>query len=448
MDARLAGILLHVTSLPSARLDDDVLRWLDFMAAAGLSVWQMLPLVVPDAYGSPYQSPSAFAGNPALLPPDDAPPHESEFEEYCARQSHWLDDFALFHVLKRRFNHETWAAWPDPFRYRDPEALRHARELDDADILRIKQQQYRFDRTWGRIRRHAGDRGIQLFGDMPIFIAHDSADTWARPDDFLLDDEGRPTHVAGVPPDYFAALGQRWGNPHYRWERMQQDGFGWWISRIQRQFELFDMVRIDHFRGLVAVWMIEANCETAVDGFWQETPGDELLATLQARFSELPIVAEDLGVITDEVRQLRRKYDLPGMAVLQFAFDHFSDNPHKPANITADTIAYTGTHDNDTCVGWFEGLEAHEKDFVFQILGVPADDGISDLMIKTALDSQARLAIAPLQDFLGLGRDARMNTPGVGEGNWRWRFDWDMLGQELTDRIRSMIAASGRMHAR
>ena len=278
IDARLAGILLHVTSLPSARLDDDVLRWLDFMAAAGLSVWQMLPLVMPDIFGSPYQSSSAFAGNPRLLPPDDAPPHESEFEEYCARQAHWLDDFALFHVLKRRFNHETWVAWPDPFRYRDPETLRHARELDEADILRIKQQQYRFDRSWALVRRHAGDRGIQLFGDMPIFIAHDSADTWARPDDFLLDDEGRPTHVTGVPPDYFAALGQRWGNPHYRWDRMQQDGFGWWISRMQRQFELFDMVRIDHFRGLVAVWMIEANCETAVDGFWQKTPGDKLLA--------------------------------------------------------------------------------------------------------------------------------------------------------------------------
>jgi 4-alpha-glucanotransferase len=229
---------------------------------------------------------------------------------------------------------------------------------------------------------------------------------------------------------------------------MQQDGFGWWISRMQRQFELFDMVRIDHFRGLVAVWMIEANCETAVDGFWQKTPGDELLATLQARFSELPIVAEDLGVITDEVRQLRRKYNLPGMAVLQFAFDHFTDNPHKPANITTDTVAYTGTHDNDTCVGWFEGLEAHEKDFVFQVLGVPSGDGISDLMIKTAMDSQARLAIAPLQDFLGLGREARMNTPGVGEGNWGWQFDWDMLSQQLADRIRSTIAASGRMHAR
>ena len=326
--------------------------------------------------------------------------------------------------------------------------MRHARELDEADILRIKQQQYRFDRSWALVRRHAGDRGIQLFGDMPIFIAHDSADTWARPDDFLLDDEGRPTHVTGVPPDYFAALGQRWGNPHYRWDRMQQDGFGWWISRMQRQFELFDMVRIDHFRGLVAVWMIEANCETAVDGFWQKTPGDKLLATLQARFRHLPIVAEDLGVITDEVRQLRRKYKLAGMAVLQFAFDHFTDNPHKPANITADTIAYTGTHDNDTCVVWFEGLEAHEKDFVFQVLGVPSGDGISDLMIKTAMDSQARLAIAPLQDFLGLGREARMNTPGVGEGNWGWQFDWDMLSQELADRIRSTIAASGRMHAR
>jgi 4-alpha-glucanotransferase len=432
--------------LPSARIDDDALRWLDFMVAAGLTVWQMLPLVIPDAYGSPYQSPSAFAGNPGLLAPDDPPLNQSEFEEYCARQAHWLDDFALFQVLKRRFNQETWTAWPDPFRYREPKALRGARALDDADILRIKQQQYRLDRAWARVRRHAGDRGIRLFGDMPIFIAHDSSDTWARPQDFLLDDEGRPTHVAGVPPDYFAALGQRWGNPHYRWDRMQQDGFSWWISRMQRQFELFDMVRIDHFRGLVAVWMIDANCETAVDGFWQETPGDLLLANLQARFSDLPIVAEDLGVITEEVRELRHKYRLPGMAILQFAFDHFEDNPHKPANITPDTIAYTGTHDNDTCVGWFHGLDPHAKDFVFQVLGVAPSDDIADLMVRVAMDSRAQLTIAPLQDYLGLGGESRMNTPGVSEGNWRWQFDWDMLSDGLAGRIRQMIDASGRSH--
>jgi 4-alpha-glucanotransferase len=446
--ARRAGVLLHISSLPSGRLNDDALRWLDFMAASGLTVWQVLPLVIPDANGSPYQSPSAFASDPRLLPRRDEPVNHSEFEEYCVRQAHWLDDFALFHVLKHRFGQRSWVAWPAPFRHREENAMRTARDRDAAEIVRIKEQQYRLDRAWHRIRHHAGGLGIELFGDIPIFIAHDSADTWSQPENFLLDDEGQPTHVTGVPPDYFAESGQRWGNPHYRWESMQADGFAWWIARMKRQFGLFDMVRIDHFRGLVAVWMIEASCETAVDGKWQATPGDALLAALQERFPGLPIVAEDLGIITEEVRALRRKYHLPGMAVLQFAFDHFEDNPHKPANITPDAIVYTGTHDNDTCVGWFSKLQPHEKDFVFQILGVPPTEDIAALMIETAMHSRAGLAMAPLQDFLGLGSKARMNTPGVAEGNWRWRFEWDMLDEQLPGKIKSMIGESGRSHDR
>lgn len=443
---RRAGVLLHVTSLPSGRLDDDALRWLDFMAASGLTTWQMLPLVIPDGSRSPYQSPSAFAMNPQLLPDHDQPVDDADFEAFCAQQAHWLDDFALFQVLKPRFNQETWVAWPDPFRNRDPEYIRNARELDAAGILHIKQQQYRLDRAWQRIRRHATGLGIELFGDIPIFIAHDSADTWSHPERFLLDDEGRPTSVSGVPPDYFAEFGQRWGNPHYRWEHMQENDFAWWKARMQRQFELFDLVRIDHFRGLVAVWMIDANCETAVDGHWQETPGDALLQTLARHFSDLPIVAEDLGIITPEVRALRDKYGLPGMSVLQFAFDHFEDNPHKPANITANSIVYTGTHDNNTTTGWFNALQAHEQEYVFEVLGVPPTDDIAELMIETALQSPARRAIAPLQDFLGLGGDSRMNTPGVSEGNWQWRFDWDMLPPGLAANTRAWLAAHGRLH--
>ena len=445
---RRAGILLHVTSLPSGRLDDDALRWLDLMASAGLSTWQMLPLVIPDGSRSPYQSPSAFAMNPQLLPIEDAAINASEFEEYCSRQAHWLDDFALFQVLKPRFNQETWVAWPDPFRNRAPESLVKARKLDAAGIEHIKQQQFRLDRAWKRIREHAGALGIELFGDVPIFIAHDSADTWSQPQNFLLDSEGRPTYVAGVPPDYFAEFGQRWGNPHYRWDRMLDDGFAWWIARMQRQFELFDLVRIDHFRGLVAVWMIEASCETAVDGYWETTPGDTLLAALHERFDRLPIVAEDLGIITDEVRDLRRKYRLPGMSILQFAFDHFEDNPHKPANITNDSIVYTGTHDNDTCVGWFNSLQAHEKDFVFQVLEVPPTADIAGLLIDTAMHSKADRAIVPLQDFLRLDSGSRMNTPGVCEGNWAWRFEWDMLPDRLVAQTRDLVAASGRLHER
>ena len=447
-DARRAGILLHVTSLPSGRLNDDARRWLDFMATAGLSVWQVLPLVIPDANDSPYQSPSAFATDPRLLPRRDEPVNQSDFEEYCVKHAQWLDDFALFQVIKRRYGQQSWVDWPDPWRHRDTRALRTTREQAGAEILQIMQQQYRLDRAWTRIRGHARDLGIELFGDVPIFIAHDSADTWSRPQDFLLDDNGQPTHVTGVPPDYFAEFGQRWGNPHYRWDKMQADGFAWWIARMQRQYELFDMVRIDHFRGLVAVWMIEAACPTAVEGFWEDTPGDALLARVHDAFPNLHIVAEDLGIITEEVRKLRRKYHLPGMAVLQFAFDHFADNPHKPANITPDTIVYTGTHDNDTCAGWFSKLQAHEKAFVFQILGTEPTTDIADLMIRTAMRSKASLAMAPLQDFLGLGSKARMNTPGVSEGNWRWRFEWDMLPETLPERIRDMITESGRLYVR
>ncbi len=446
--ARRAGILLHVTSLPDGTLGDDALRWLDLMAQSGLSVWQLLPLVIPDAHGSPYQSPSAFAISPGLMPARDAPIQQSEFEAFAAREAHWLDDFALFQVLKARFDQQPWVSWPNPYRHRDPATLRATHRTHSQQIERIKRDQYRLDRAWHRIRRHAADRDIALFGDIPIFIAHDSADTWSQPHDFLLDDEGRPTYVTGVPPDYFSATGQRWGNPHYDWQRMQADGFDWWLSRMQRQFDLFDLVRIDHFRGLVAVWMIEAGCETAVDGYWQETPGDVLLAALEQRFPELPIVAEDLGIITEEVTTLRQKYDLPGMSVLQFAFDQFEDNPHKPANITPDRIVYTGTHDNDTTVGWFQGLEPHERDFVFQVLGVPPTDDIASLMVETAMHSRGDIAIAPLQDYLGLGSDARMNRPGVTEGNWRWRFAWEMLDNRLPEQIKAMISASGRQYAR
>ena len=443
---RRAGILLHVTSLPSGRLDDDALRWLDFVANAGLKVWQMLPLVLPDSHGSPYQSASAFASDPRLMPRQAEPIDPAEFEAYCQNESYWLNDFALFQVLKRQLDGKPWFEWPASYRNREPHALNAIARTEHKTLDEIKRQQYRLDLAWRRIRKHADDLGITLLGDIPIFVAHDSADTWSNPDDFLLDEQGRPTFVTGVPPDYFSETGQRWGNPHYRWERMQADGFSWWLTRMQRQFDLFDLVRIDHFRGLVAVWMIDAACETAVDGYWQETPGDALLTRLQENFSSLPIIAEDLGAITEEVRALRRKYALPGMSVLQFAFDHFEDNPHKPVNVKVDDIVYTGTHDNNTCVGWFNELQAHEKDFVFEILNSPPREDIAQLMVETAMQTQAHLAIAPLQDFLGLGSQARMNTPGVAEGNWRWRFQWDMLGDDQTQAIHNVIEANGRLY--
>jgi 4-alpha-glucanotransferase len=437
-------VLLHVTSLPSGRLDDDALRWLDFMSDAGLRVWQVLPLVIPDGHGSPYQSESAFAMDPRLLPIQPEPIDEADFEAYCDRQAHWLGDFALFRVLKERFDHRHWITWPTQYRDRNPEALALLNyETEDA-VRKIKRQQFMLSRAWQRIQEHARDRDIALFGDIPIFVAHDSAETWGQPENFLLDETGHPTSVTGVPPDYFSATGQRWGNPHYRWDRMEADGFRWWHARMRHQFELFDIVRIDHFRGLVSVWMIDAACDTAMDGHWQSTPGDALLSSLQQRYPELPIVAEDLGVITEEVRELRRKYALPGMAVLQFAFDHFEDNPHKPANITTDDVVYTGTHDNDTSVGWFSKLDAEERAFVFDTLGSEPTEDIATLMINTAMQTDASLAVAPLQDFLGLDGQSRMNTPGVTDGNWHWRFHWDMLEPELAARIRTMIDNSGR----
>jgi 4-alpha-glucanotransferase len=446
--ATRAGILLHLTSLPSRRLDDDCLRWLDFLSAAGMGVWQMLPLVIPDHSGSPYQSPSAFACDPNLIPIDDGPVDADEVDAFHDQHAAWLDDFVMFQVLKQRQQGKPWDTWPQALRDRDPDALATARVASADAGRRLIEQQYRIDRAWRRVRSHADALGIRLFGDIPIFIAHDSADTWSNPGNFLLDANGQPTHVTGVPPDYFAADGQRWGNPHYRWDRMQADGFGWWLDRMHRQFELFDLIRIDHFRGLVAVWMIDAACETARDGYWQETPGDALLATLAEHYPTLPIVAEDLGIITDAVRDLRRKYALPGMAVLQFAFDNFDDNPHKPWNITHDCIAYTGTHDNDTTTGWFNALQPHERDFVFDMLQQPHTDDIAGLLLTTAMQSEAWLAIAPLQDYLRLGSEARMNTPGTNTGNWSWQFNWDMLKPELAQEIRSMVEATGRCHDR
>jgi 4-alpha-glucanotransferase len=441
-----AGILLHVTSLPSGRLDDDALRWLDWLAGAGIGVWQLLPLVIPDAHGSPYQSASAFATNPALLGGAGARVNDSDYQAYCADQAYWLDDFAMFAVLKQIHDGRTWTDWPEAYRRHDPDALSRLRLTHSAQIHEIKRRQFLVDRAWHRVRQHANGLGITLFGDIPIFVAHDSADTWSQPQCFLLDAEGQPDFVTGVPPDYFSATGQRWGNPHYRWDLMAHDGFSWWKARIQRQCELFDSIRIDHFRGLSSVWMIEADSETAIDGYWQETPGDALLTELHATFPTLDIVAEDLGVITDDVRALRKKHHLLGMAVLQFAFDAFEDNPHKPANVTPDTVFYTGTHDNDTSTGWFAGLEAHERDFVFEVLQAEPTDDIAGLMLRTTMASPAVLAMAPLQDHLGLGSEARMNTPGVADGNWRWRFTWDMLGADLDQRIRDMTEQSGRLN--
>ncbi len=447
---RRAGVLLHPTSLPSGRLDGDAERWLDLLAESGLGVWQMLPLTIPDQTRSPYQSPSAFAANPALLddqalntPVDDP----DAYAAWRARQRHWLDDFALFEALKRQFDQRPWTAWPEAYRDREATALEGARAAHRHYIEAIGRQQYRLHERWRRLRELAAARGILLFGDMPIFIAHDSADVWTHRGYFLLDAHGEPTHVAGVPPDYFSETGQRWGNPQYNWEAMRADGFSWWLARMRHHLDWFDIVRIDHFRGLEAVWMIPAECETAVEGEWVQVPGAALLETLREQMGELPIVAEDLGVITPEVIALRKRFGLPGMAVLQFAFDAFDDNPHKPKNIQPDTVVYTGTHDNDTTVGWFSSLDSETRRWVLEQLGASGNDAghIAWLLIETAYASAGNLAIVPLQDYLELGSEARMNRPGHADGNWRWQFDWKQIPAQLSAEIHRRVAAASRL---
>jgi 4-alpha-glucanotransferase len=474
LQLRRAGILLHPTSLPSGLLDGDVDRWLQLMADTGFSVWQVLPLGEPQSGLSPYQCSSAFAFNPLLLPASSAQSagideKNNDFISFCNKQRFWLDDYALFKVLKQHFNDAAWFEWPDQWKFRDADVLQQSHQQYEQGIIELKWQQYQLHKRWHEIRGKASALGILLLGDMPIYVGHDSADVWAHPEWFLLDSNGSMTVVSGVPPDYFSETGQRWGNPHYDWDTMREDDFAWWKSRIDHHLELFDLVRIDHFRGLEAAWVIDASCETAVDGHWQKIPGDELLATLQSSLEDchdqLPFVAEDLGVITPEVTALRKKYHLPGMSILQFGFDEFDDNPHKPKNIKEDTVVYTGTQDNDTTKGWFNSLEEHVKKHVLQTLNlmvtddsaadgnncwhdtVEAADLVVEKMIDIAMYSRATICIIPIQDCLYLDSESRMNTPGTTTGNWQWKLQWEQIElQHDKSRMEKMRLRNEKAH--
>ncbi len=445
---RRAGVLLHPTSLPSGTLADFP-QWLDFMACAQLRIWQMLPLGIPQHGLSPYQCLSAFAINPALLPPikkaTSRQLQSHDFLAFCDDQRYWLHDYALFVTLKRRFKAAAWFQWPLPFRNRDAAVL-HQVATEEANLLQqLKWEQFTLHRQWQQLRREAQARQITLFGDMPIFVAHDSVDLWAHRDQFLTTPEGDLPYVTGVPPDYFSATGQRWGNPHYNWVAMRENRFEWWRQRIHHHLSWFDLVRIDHFRGLEAVWMIDAAATTAIEGYWQPVPGQELLEAIQADLGEnLPLVAEDLGVITDGVRALKARFNLPGMSILQFSFDHFSDNPHKPANIGPQTVVYTGTHDNDTTLGWYQSLEEAMQHHVHHTLSITAEIDPVTALIQTALQTQAALAIIPMQDWLRLDSAARMNTPGTTEGNWLWRLHASALSPSLCQQIAAMVVAGQR----
>jgi 4-alpha-glucanotransferase len=372
-----------------------------------------------------------------------APARRDQFDSFCHDNVHWLDDFALFMAVKARHDLVMWTQWEQDIALRKPEALARWKKEQADEVLFHKYLQFQFTQQWQALRRYANERGLKIMGDIPIFVAHDSADVWAKPELFYLDERGEPTIVAGVPPDYFSATGQRWGNPLYRWDLMQKDSYSWWVERVRHTFGLVDILRIDHFRGFEAYWEIPASEPTAVVGKWINGPGHDLFRALQKALGELPIVAEDLGVVTTEVVALRQAFGFPGMAVLQFAFDSDATNPYLPFNLDSNYVVYTGTHDNNTTRGWYDSQAEKLRDRVRLYLGVDGHD-ISWDMIRLALSSVADIAIIPLQDVLGLGEEARMNLPGTTGGNWQWRYWPGALDDMLAHRLHTLTALYGR----
>lgn len=497
---RASGILLHPTSLPGpwgiGDLGSAAYRFVDFLTAAGQHLWQILPLG-PTGYGdSPYQCFSAFAGNPllvsfeplvqaGLLREDElyaaaqpfgaalhpqqvdygaviafklpllresftrmragvAPELAAAFADFCTAQAGWLDDYALFMALKDAHNGASWHTWEPELRTRKAAALRQARR-DLAEPIMLQQYlQFLFFSQWMPLKAYANERGITIIGDAPIFVAYDSADVWANPKLFFLDEQGQPTVVAGVPPDYFSATGQLWGNPLYRWDRMAKDGYDWWVARLRQTLSTVDILRLDHFRGFEAYWEVPASEATAINGRWVAGPGAALFTALRDALGDLPIIAEDLGLITPEVDALRTAFDLPGMKVLQFAFGDDAKNVYLPHNYEQSTVVYTGTHDNDTTIGWFHTAPQHERENAQRYLGRDGSDIAWDL-IRLALMSVADMAIFPLQDVLRVDGFGRMNTPGRAAGNWAWRFTADQLNDGLAYGLRMQTATYGRI---
>ncbi len=481
---RRAGVLLHPTSLPGPPANGDLGReayhFVDFLHDLGVGLWQTLPLGPTHEDGSPYQCTSVHAGNPRLISLqalvelgwlDSAALDEGQdldaqrsvrlaaawngfqrraddeerraFKRFVREHAHWLEDFALYQALRGAYDGRAWYEWPQAVCERDRDALEAERRRLAGPLAQARFEQYLFYRQWRQLRQYANQRGILLFGDIPIFVAHDSADVWAHREWFSVDEQGRLQVVAGVPPDYFSATGQRWGNPLYRWEALKQDGFGWWLERIRSQMEMFDLVRIDHFRGFEAYWEIDAAAETAIDGHWVKGPGESFFEVLRQVFGELPLVAEDLGVITPEVTALRKEFQLPGMKILQFAFDGAADNPYLPHNHEELSVVYTGTHDNNTTLGWYQELSEPERERIRHYLG-DSHEAMPALLIRAALASVARLAVIPLQDVMELDAAHRMNVPGVADGNWSWRFNWEQLQPHQSQRLRDWIDLYGR----
>lgn len=490
---RGSGILLHPTSLPGpdgiGDLGEGAYRFVDWLAAAEQRYWQLMPLVPPGYGDSPYAAYSAFAGNPLLISLDVLigdgllDPHafrnvafpegiasfpgaraqkekalraafarfgsefagslNAEFQAFCEAERWWLDDYCLFTAIKTEHGGIAWSDWPDELKRRTPGALAAARKRLSDEFRYHQFAQWLFRRQWFALRVYANDRGVRIIGDIPIFVALDSADVWAYPELFRLDDELRPIAVAGVPPDYFSADGQRWGNPLYDWRAMDRDAYRWWVDRFRGLFSLVDLVRIDHFRGFAANWSVPYDAETAAEGWWDRGAGKALFTAVRRELGPVPIIVEDLGLITDDVRALRKELRLPGMAVLQFAFNGDPHNDYLPHNLEPNSVLYTGTHDNQTTVGWFNAAPGPVREQVLSYLGRDGSDIAWD-MIRVALNSQAVIAIAPMQDVLRLGDEARMNVPGKPEGNWSWRLRWTELDTGLAEGIRLLAYLSAR----
>jgi len=500
---RASGVLLHISSLPSyggiGDMGPAAHQFVEFLAAAKQHVWQVLPLG-PTGYGnSPYAGSSAFAGNPSLISLEylsdwgwidgsrlsglaghsgsvnfdeiearklpllyeaagnflDRGPHDAnlaeqwqQFQEFCRVEAGWLTDYALYAELRRQFQTGAWATWPEPIRRRRPEALakvaaKHGRALAQEQAL-----QFAFSTQWNELRKSAACNAIRVLGDVAIFVNMDSADVWVHPDLFELGEDLQPTSIAGVPPDYFSATGQRWGNPLYRWDVLEERGFDWWIDRIRRSCQLYDIVRLDHFRGFEAYWSIPAEEETAVNGEWIKAPGLKLFRALDAALGPLPLVAEDLGLITPEVDALRHELGMPGMKVLQFGFSNKGAHTHLPHRFTPDTVAYTGTHDNDTTQGWWNAASELEREAVEALVGpVPVLSGIARPvwpLIRACAASVAEVAVVPAQDLLELDSEARMNTPSVPAGNWSWRAPESCWTPELAAHLVALAEVTDR----
>ena len=487
---RSAGVLLHPTSLPGPDGIGDVgpqaYRWIDWLAATGCALWQVLPLG-PTGYGdSPYQCFSAFAGSPFLVSPElllqdglltnadlddrpkfpvdhvdfgpviqwklklldrafehyraDAAPLRAQFEAFQAQEYYWLSDFALFMSIKESQGGVAWEHWPEPLRMRDPQALEEARQSEA--VQRHAFRQFLFFKQWTALREYAHAKGLRIVGDIPIFVAFDSADAWSHPELFYLDEERKPTFVAGVPPDYFSPTGQLWGNPLYRWEAHTQSGYAWWIDRMRATLQQVDIIRLDHFRGFAGYWAVPYGNPTAEIGEWRPGPNKHFLAALQKALGDLPIIAEDLGLITPDVIELRDSFDLPGMRIFQFGFGSPHD-PFLPHNYVRNCVAYTGTHDNDTVLGWYKTAPKSERELARKYLGATARH-LPWAMIRSLWASVANTVVAPMQDLLSLDTAARMNFPGKLGGNWTWR----VLDNQLTDELKAKLLDFNTIYAR